>query len=106
MLQHREHYIDGRKVDAKAAVPKDQGGGKLTRKMFVGGIGEVSDAEFQAHFANFGAMVVSAPLSALSAKQRLRLLAQHPADCLPCSCLLSRFYAPPLRAGLCGAAQT
>ena len=58
LLQHREHYIDGRKVDAKAAVPRDQGGGKLTRKMFVGGIGEVSDAEFQAHFANFGTVTV------------------------------------------------
>lgn len=56
--QHREHYIDGRKVDAKAAVPRDQGGGKLTRKMFVGGLGEVSDGEFLAHFANFGAVVV------------------------------------------------
>jgi hypothetical protein len=46
-------------VDAKAAVPRDQGGGKLTRKMFVGGLGEVSDSEFLAHFSNFGAVVVS-----------------------------------------------
>lgn len=53
-LEHREHYIDGRRVDAKAAVPRDQGGGKLTRKMFVGGIGEVSDAEFRNHFAVYG----------------------------------------------------
>lgn len=56
--QHREHYIDGRRVDAKAAVPRDQGGGKLTRKMFVGGIGEVSDAEFRNHFAAFGSITV------------------------------------------------
>jgi RNA recognition motif-containing protein len=65
LLQHREHYIDGRKVDAKAAVPRDQGGGKLTRKMFVGGIGEVSDAEFQAHFANFGTVTVRSSDSAV-----------------------------------------
>lgn len=58
--QHREHYIDGRRVDAKAAVPRDQGGGKLTRKMFVGGIGEVSDDEFRNHFAVFGTITVRA----------------------------------------------
>lgn len=56
--QHREHFVDGRKVDAKAAVPRDQGGGKLTRKMFVGGMGELPDDAFRAHFAPFGTIVV------------------------------------------------
>lgn len=38
-------------------MPKDQGGGKLTKKMFVGGTGEVSDEDFQAYFAQFGNIV-------------------------------------------------
>ncbi|GAB4824124.1 hypothetical protein N2152v2_011170 [Parachlorella kessleri] len=53
-LEHREHFIDGRKVDVKAAVPKDQGGSKLTKKMFVGGTGEITDDDFRAYFAQFG----------------------------------------------------
>lgn len=56
-LEHREHFIDGRKVDVKAAIPKDQGGSKLTKKMFVGGTGEISDEEFRAYFAQFGNIV-------------------------------------------------
>lgn len=37
-LSQREHHIDGRRVDAKAAVPRNSGSGsQLTRKMFVGG---------------------------------------------------------------------
>ena len=37
-LQQREHMIDNKKVEAKAAVPKNSGSSSaLTRKMFVGG---------------------------------------------------------------------
>ena len=53
-LEQREHYIDGRKVDAKAAVPRDQGGNKLTKKMFVGGVSNISDEEFTDYFSQFG----------------------------------------------------
>jgi hypothetical protein len=37
-LQHRDHSIRGRRIDAKAAVPKHLGGNtRLTKKLFVGG---------------------------------------------------------------------
>ena len=53
-MQTREHFVDGRKVDAKAAVPKDQSGGRMTKKLFVGGVHGISDDDFRAHFGQFG----------------------------------------------------
>lgn len=35
-----------------------QGGSRLSKKLFVGGVGEVSDEEFRAYFARFGSIVV------------------------------------------------
>ena len=36
--QHRHHVIDGKNVEAKAAVPKGTGGSSnLTKKLFIGG---------------------------------------------------------------------
>ena len=38
VMQTRQHIIDGKKVEAKAAVPRSSGSGNsLTKKMFVGG---------------------------------------------------------------------
>jgi hypothetical protein len=57
-LEQREHVINGRTVDVKAAVPKDQGNGRLTQKMYVGGITDaIGDDEFRAYFSNFGCIV-------------------------------------------------
>lgn len=53
-LEQREHVIDGRKIEAKAAVPKTSGTSSLTKKMFVGGTGEVTDEEFRDYFSQFG----------------------------------------------------
>lgn len=55
VLQKREHELKGRRLDAKAAVPKAHlGTAKLTRKMFVGGTGELTDQDFVEHFSQFG----------------------------------------------------
>lgn len=53
-LDIRDHTINGRHVDAKAAVPRDQGGGRMTKKMFVGGVVDVSDEDFREYFSQFG----------------------------------------------------
>lgn len=37
-MQKKDHELDNKKIEAKAAVPKNAGGSSgLTRKMFVGG---------------------------------------------------------------------
>ncbi|KAK9868052.1 hypothetical protein WJX84_004457 [Apatococcus fuscideae] len=54
-LEHREHIIDGKKVEAKAAVPKNSSSGSsLTKKMFVGGTGDIDDETFRQYFEQFG----------------------------------------------------
>lgn len=57
-LEQRTHSIDGRSVEVKAAVPKEQGGGgRLTPKMFVGGITDaIGDDEFRSYFSEFGSI--------------------------------------------------
>jgi hypothetical protein len=51
------HELKGRRLDAKAAVPKAHlGNAKLTKKMFVGGTGDLTDEDFRQHFAQFGAI--------------------------------------------------
>jgi hypothetical protein len=57
LLQTRVHELKGRRLDAKAAVPKAHlGNAKLTKKMFVGGTGDLTDEDFRQHFAQFGAI--------------------------------------------------
>ncbi|CAD7702233.1 unnamed protein product [Ostreobium quekettii] len=54
-LEHRDHFIMGKGVEAKAAVPKNAGGSSnLTKKMFVGGTGEISDQDFKLYFDPYG----------------------------------------------------
>ena len=57
-LEQRAHEIDGRSVEAKAAVHRDQGAGRLTKKLFVGGVPPtVTDDEFREYFSQFGNVV-------------------------------------------------
>ncbi|GBF94933.1 hypothetical protein Rsub_08176 [Raphidocelis subcapitata] len=54
-LEQRDHAICGRRVDAKAAVPKNLGGNtRLTKKLFVGGTKNLRTEDFVEHFAQFG----------------------------------------------------
>jgi len=54
-MQKRLHELKGRRLDAKAAVPKAHlGTAKLTKKMFVGGTGDLTDQDFRDHFSQFG----------------------------------------------------
>jgi hypothetical protein len=58
-LDVREHIINGKQVDAKAAVPKDQGGGRMSKKMFVGGTVDITDADFREYFSKYGTIEVA-----------------------------------------------
>lgn len=54
-LEQRSHTIDGKSVEAKAAVPKGVGSGSnLTKKLFVGGTGELTDDDFREYFSQYG----------------------------------------------------
>lgn len=54
-MQQRCHRIDGKNVEAKAAVPKGVGSGNnLTKKLFVGGTGDLSDEDFRSYFESYG----------------------------------------------------
>jgi len=53
----RPHNIDGREVDTKRAVPRDQIGKVETnncKKLFVGGIKDLSEDELREHFSLYG----------------------------------------------------
>jgi len=54
-LETHHHEIDAKQIEAKAALPKRLGGSaQLTKKMFVGGTGEITDEEFRQHFDKYG----------------------------------------------------
>lgn len=54
-VQQRTHELKGRRLDAKAAVPKAHlGTAKLTKKMFVGGTGDLTDQDLKDHFGQYG----------------------------------------------------
>eukprot|EP00199_Chlamydomonas_sp_CCMP681_P002946 CAMPEP_0119105606 /NCGR_PEP_ID=MMETSP1180-20130426/3520_1 /TAXON_ID=3052 ORGANISM="Chlamydomonas cf sp, Strain CCMP681" /NCGR_SAMPLE_ID=MMETSP1180 /ASSEMBLY_ACC=CAM_ASM_000741 /LENGTH=305 /DNA_ID=CAMNT_0007090699 /DNA_START=29 /DNA_END=942 /DNA_ORIENTATION=- len=63
-LSQKEHTIDGRKVEAKAAVPRpghgERGGAsqysapQASTKMFIGGTGDLDDEQLKTYFAQFG----------------------------------------------------
>jgi len=57
-LDTRDHVLEGRRIEARAAVPKSQGGGiGMTTKMFVGGTGgELNEEDLRAHFLRYGAI--------------------------------------------------
>mmetsp|Transcript_39668 Transcript_39668/g.101386 ORF Transcript_39668/g.101386 Transcript_39668/m.101386 type:complete len:367 (+) Transcript_39668:118-1218(+) len=82
-LVHKDHIVDGKRIEAKRAVPRpNQGGGgggrgggggggggqQPTHKLFVGGTGELPDDEFRQHFEQYGeledAVVVRNPQGA------------------------------------------
>ncbi|XP_014273786.1 heterogeneous nuclear ribonucleoprotein 87F isoform X2 [Halyomorpha halys] len=61
-MKNRPHKIDGREVDSKRAVPRDESGVQTNanvnvKKMFVGGLKEQTEAELRAYFGSFGNIV-------------------------------------------------
>ncbi|XP_014241186.1 heterogeneous nuclear ribonucleoprotein A1-like [Cimex lectularius] len=60
-MKNRPHKIDGRQVDSKRAVPRDESSGSTAnvnvKKMFVGGLKEQSEADLREYFGTFGTIV-------------------------------------------------
>ncbi|XP_073998418.1 heterogeneous nuclear ribonucleoprotein A1-like [Rhodnius prolixus] len=61
-MKNRPHKIDGREVDSKRAVPRDESGAATgsnvnVKKMFVGGLKEQTEPELREYFSTFGNIV-------------------------------------------------
>lgn len=73
--KHRPHVIDGRTVDTKRAIPRDEigradGGGQV-KKLFVGGIKDITEDDLRDAFSQFGEVVnVSIPVERETQKKR------------------------------------
>jgi len=70
----RPHNIDGKDVDVKRAVPRDQVGkvdSNKSKKLFIGGIKDLSEDEIRDHFSHFGDIVkVAVPTDRETQKSR------------------------------------
>ncbi|XP_046689148.1 heterogeneous nuclear ribonucleoprotein A1-like, partial [Homalodisca vitripennis] len=61
-MSHRPHKIDGREVETKRAIPKDEienipQQAMDVKKLFVGGLKHLEDSDLQEHFTQFGNVV-------------------------------------------------
>lgn len=59
-MANRPHKIDGRDVDSKRAVPRDESGNSNNinaKKMFVGGLKDQGDQELKDYFSQFGNII-------------------------------------------------
>uniref|UniRef100_A0A069DRC2 Putative rna-binding protein musashi/mrna cleavage and polyadenylation factor i complex n=1 Tax=Panstrongylus megistus TaxID=65343 RepID=A0A069DRC2_9HEMI len=61
-MKNRPHKIDGREVDSKRAVPRDESGAATgsnvnVKKMFVGGLKEQTEGDLREYFGQFGTIV-------------------------------------------------
>ncbi|KAK9508880.1 hypothetical protein O3M35_006333 [Rhynocoris fuscipes] len=61
-MKNRPHKIDGREVDSKRAVPRDESGAATgsnvnVKKMFVGGLKEQTEDDLREYFGTFGTII-------------------------------------------------
>lgn len=72
--KNRPHVIDGRTVDTKRAIPRDEisrGDGSQVKKLFVGGIKDATEDDLRDVFCQFGEVVsVSIPTERETGKKR------------------------------------
>ncbi|XP_018010443.1 heterogeneous nuclear ribonucleoprotein 87F isoform X2 [Hyalella azteca] len=72
--KNRPHVIDGRTVDTKRAIPRDEisrGDGSQVKKLFVGGIKDATEDDLRDVFCQFGeVMSVSIPTERETGKKR------------------------------------